>query len=750
MSRKKVILLDQAQLGTILKFGGFKALDAIVARGDRFLYVHQSFTGDEDVNKISRDQRELFESWLEKKRYHGNKVLDAVRINLASSKEQKRYDPLRKAGTQGNNKELWDMGARKFMLDHAHEYDFEVISADQDFLDNRVGKHHPLKKVPFERLSMKSALSWLMTHLDVELSKAQFTELRADLFSGNYGKSHNLEQHVYDVPESYEAARRIREETRQAIQLEDRKKRKTNRKRAAGKARKLFGAGAPVIITAAAAAALHELITREADESGARYLESAQALGIDFTREQLADLAAEAGIDLAITLTPVGPIKKAWDVLGNIDDIIAVTQLYGAAYPENETIQQMAGIATAIEGSEAFGLYVDGRDALTGAVGGAIDWVFGTSEDEAELDERLGSVRTAIEEDAGTLVQAAGQGASTERLAGEIISRAEAHRAAIAAARPGGEVASGVTGPQTAAETGQQVLDDGAAVPREKPSGLGSDAVMAGPDGPVIEGDRAVPLAKPGAERRGLDAPVRKSSYDRYQRLGRSPEEEAEAVAEYWEMLRESYLEMDGHKEAAEEFAVWKFKQKWALSAFAPEAEGTVLKYPVETAYPDFEEDGHGYVRQEAEAILRDNGIRAARWYLTPNERTDRDKAQANEDEDGYGPRMTLSYEDETGQQHHVSDHFQANAGAARERRWQARYGAGRLQTSGKRDESGSSAAPESPRLENAPVPAPKPAFQTAQRPSQKPVPGPVSKPVREPLMPGVAKPRAKPDPAQL
>ncbi|QFT30964.1 hypothetical protein FIV00_10790 [Labrenzia sp. THAF82] len=37
MSRKKDILLDQAQLGTINKFGDFKALDAIIARGDRFL-----------------------------------------------------------------------------------------------------------------------------------------------------------------------------------------------------------------------------------------------------------------------------------------------------------------------------------------------------------------------------------------------------------------------------------------------------------------------------------------------------------------------------------------------------------------------------------------------------------------------------------------------------------------------------------------------------------------------------------------
>ncbi|MCV0425177.1 MAG: hypothetical protein K5905_06875, partial [Roseibium sp.] len=353
MSRKKVILLDQAQLGTILKFGGFKALDAIVARGDRFLYVHQSFTGDEDVKKISRDQRFSFENWLREKRYQG-KVLDAVPINSASRQEQKRYDPLRKAGTQGNNRELWNMGARKFMLDHAHEYDFEVISADQDFLDNRVGKRHPLKKVPFERLSIKSALSWLMTHPDVELSEAQFTELRAGLLSGGYGASHKLEQHSYQVPESYEAAEKIKEDARWPRDQEKQKGRKSERMRASKKARRLFDLGTPVIITGVTAVALLELISQEAKESGISYPEAAKTLGLDFTEERLKGFASEAGIDLAVSLTPIGPLKKAWDILGNIDDIVAVTQLYGAAYPDNETIQKMAGIADAVEDSEVF------------------------------------------------------------------------------------------------------------------------------------------------------------------------------------------------------------------------------------------------------------------------------------------------------------------------------------------------------------------------------------------------------------
>ncbi len=43
MKKQKVILLDQAQIGTILKSGGFAALDAVVGRGDKFLFAAQAF-----------------------------------------------------------------------------------------------------------------------------------------------------------------------------------------------------------------------------------------------------------------------------------------------------------------------------------------------------------------------------------------------------------------------------------------------------------------------------------------------------------------------------------------------------------------------------------------------------------------------------------------------------------------------------------------------------------------------------------
>ncbi|MBG6156709.1 hypothetical protein IWQ55_001159 [Labrenzia sp. EL_208] len=42
MKKQKVVLLDQAQIGTILKSGGFAALDAVVGRGDKFLLVEQA------------------------------------------------------------------------------------------------------------------------------------------------------------------------------------------------------------------------------------------------------------------------------------------------------------------------------------------------------------------------------------------------------------------------------------------------------------------------------------------------------------------------------------------------------------------------------------------------------------------------------------------------------------------------------------------------------------------------------------
>ncbi|CTQ53107.1 hypothetical protein LP7551_01628 [Roseibium album] len=542
------------------------------------------------------------------------------------------------------------MGARKFMLDHANEYYFEVISADQDFLDNRVGKHHPLKKVPFERLSMKSALSWLMTHPDVELSEAQFTEHRASLLSGGYGASHKLEQHSYQVPKSYEAAEKIKEDARWPRDLEKRKSRKSERMRASMKARRLFDLGTPVIITGATAVALLELISQEAKESGISYPEAAQALGLDFTEERLKGFASEAGIDLAITLTPIGPLKKAWDILGNADDIVAVTQLYGAAYPENETIQQLAGIADAVESSPAFGVYVEGRDALTGAVGSVIDGLFGSSPDEDQLARSLGNVRQALVTGGGAVEKAVMAGASQEEMADVLKSEVNEISAS-------GEVLSNVPVAQSNLLSPETILAGDEKVPLSGAAQIpGSQPILP----PAFETEQGH-VNGSAASAVKSDPFQRKTSYERYQSFGFRPEEKAQALDEHKELLRKSYLDMNGHEEAAEMLAVERFLRKWGPSAFAPDADGIVMKYPVEKVYPGLENSGHGYVRDDVEEFLAGQGIKAGRWYLSPNEKTGQDWGLGWTDEEGYGPRMTLAYEDAAGRRHQVTDRFQAN-----------------------------------------------------------------------------------------
>ncbi|WP_299817530.1 hypothetical protein [uncultured Roseibium sp.] len=194
----------------------------------------------------------------------------------------------------------------------------------------------------------------------------------------------------------------------------------------------------------------------------------------------------------------------------------------------------------------------------------------------------------------------------------------------------------------------------------------------------------------------------RQSSYDTYRQLGATPEEEAAAVDEYKALLKKSYVDVGGRSRAAEALATWRFEQSWGLSAFVPEGQGTVVKHPVEKMYPDPEKDGHGYVRKDAEAALEARGIRAARWYLSPNEKSGSDKSKGMTDDQGLGPRMTLSYDDESGVRHTVTDSFQADVRSAVKGRREAR---GRMH----RAEAGH-AGPELPNAAADVAPAPVPA----------------------------------------
>ncbi|MFC6657267.1 hypothetical protein ACFQEX_18265 [Roseibium salinum] len=163
------------------------------------------------------------------------------------------------------------------------------------------------------------------------------------------------------------------------------------------------------------------------------------------------------------------------------------------------------------------------------------------------------------------------------------------------------------------------------------------------------------------SERTKSEYIARRTSYDTYRRLGLTPEEEAQAVEEFRALVKESYVDMGGDMEAAQLLAARLFAFDWGLSAFAQAPEGTVLKHPVEKVYPELEDAGHDYIRGDVEAFLEAQGIKAARWYLTPNEKTGRDRKKAWMDDQGYGPRMTLAYDDDTGGQHVVTDSYQAD-----------------------------------------------------------------------------------------
>ncbi|MEO9775916.1 hypothetical protein [Roseibium sp.] len=150
------------------------------------------------------------------------------------------------------------------------------------------------------------------------------------------------------------------------------------------------------------------------------------------------------------------------------------------------------------------------------------------------------------------------------------------------------------------------------------------------------------------------------TSYDRYRHLGSSTEMEAVAVADYQGHLARTYVEMNGDWEAAHLLATERFQQTWGLSAFAPDANGSVLQHPVEKVYPEEAGSGHAYVRKDAEAELAKRGIKARHAYLSANEWTGSDQRQGPADDRGYGPRLTLSYEDEAGHHRLLTKSFQA------------------------------------------------------------------------------------------
>ncbi|MEO1115129.1 MAG: hypothetical protein AAFY05_22465 [Pseudomonadota bacterium] len=750
---RKVIILDAAKIDIIVNQTGVAGLNAIVRRGDLFMFGDDARTELENGAWYQNPKNaDLLETWLKQQEKAGR----IVKPKRLVREDRKKYDPNNRRLTEKGGHELWDMSARKFMAENPH-FEFEVISSDKAFFQNEIrrkrdpatGMRRKIVDTPFTYTSLKKLMGELIVDPDLNLSKEQFVNIAEYWHGDKYGSWQGMKQGSLYFPPTYEDAMRQRAfrsskargenfglssqaDARLGVApvdqgsavpllpsdapLEGRLDGLTGSQTGgeiggridpeAGLSGKASGSlqegpsigrrfmnmlrkGAPVVLLGLAIPPVFSAVKARAEERNVPFDQAARELGLEFGEEELKDLAAEAGIDLAITFTPIGPLKKAWDVLGNIDDIVSLMQLYGDAYPENETIQQMAALADELEGSAALAAYVDGRDALTGVVGGAIDFVFGNAASEEEAAEAIGKVRSAIREGSEELGEAAAKGAGREELTDLLIRRARASEPAPLA-EPDFSAPDMSSGPLLEGEarlsgTGQipgsdPILpstleagapgDEGPSEEAEGPaqgSGFNGEA-PAGAEFIRKTGVSFSPAAgDPAQAATGVDPYARKTSYDQDRKLGRTPEEEEEALAEFEDLLREAYV-VTGDMLMARGMASAQLKVEWGSSAFAAE-EGTVMKYPVEKAYADPEEDGHGYVRTDVESLLASAGIKARRWYLEPNGKTAEDRFRGSMDKDGYGPRMTLSYDDEAGTRHVVTEGFQAHVAGARQRR---------------------------------------------------------------------------------
>jgi len=405
---QKVIILDVAKIDIIVNQTGVAGLDAIVRRGDLFMFGDDARTelrnGAWYQNPKNAD---LFEAWYELQDKSGR----IVKPDRLSRADRKKYDPNNRRLTKKGGHELWDMSARKFMAENPH-YDFEVISSDKAFYQNETsrkrdpetGMRRKIVDTPFTYTSLKKLMAELIVDPDLDLSEEQFKNIEYYWRTDRYGSWKGMRQGSLYFPPTYEDALRQRAFRSKArgetfglssqanarlgiapvdqgsavplspsgAPLEGQLDSLTGSQSGgeiggridpeAGLSGKASGSlqegpsigrrfmnmlrkGAPVVLLGLAIPPVFSAVRARAEERNIPFDQAARELGLEFGEEELKDLAAEAGVDLAITFTPIGPLKKAWDVLGNIDDIVSLMQLYGDAYPDNEAIQQMAALA---------------------------------------------------------------------------------------------------------------------------------------------------------------------------------------------------------------------------------------------------------------------------------------------------------------------------------------------------------------------------------------------------------------------
>lgn len=774
---QKVIILDVAKIDIIVNQTGVAGLDAIARRGDLFMFGYDARTELRNGAWYkNQENADLFEAWYEQQ----DKAGRIVKPERLTGADRKQYDPNKKRLTKKGGHELWDMSARKFMAENPH-YDFEVISSDKAFYQNEIsrtrdpatGMRRKIINTPFTYTSMKKLMAELIIDPDLNLSKEQFVSIEEYWHGDKYGSWQGMRQGSLYFPPTYEEALRQRAfrskargenfglssqvdarlgvapvdqgsavplspsgapldgltEGRTGGQIGGRIDPETGLSgKVSGSLQKepkigqrfmtMLRRGAPIVMLSLAIPPVFSAVKARAEERNISFDQAARELGLELGEEEFKDLAAEAGVDLAVTFTPIGPLKKAWDVLGNIDDIVSLMQLYGEAYPDDDLIQQMAALADDVAESAALAAYVEGRDALTGAVGGAIDWVFGSAESEEEAAEAIGKVRDAIRNGGEELGEAAVNGATPEELTDLLL-----HRAGESAPAPLVEpdFSNPNLSPGRVLE-GEARLSDGDRLP-------GSDPIL---PPSIWPRERLHEAGRAGADdlaavsgQAGFGATGsfsgRKTSYDRIRRFGGTPEEEAQALAEYNAQLKQSIIDMPGDEAVAKVVAAQILALEWGLTAFSAYEDGTVIKHPVEKVYGDWEEDGYRYVREDAEQALKERGIRAKRVYVTPNRRTGSDWLQGGYDDDGYGPRMTLSYDDEAGERHVVTESFQANVNRAwmrsqrklreRERALAEQFGLRQPETPQPTPKPEAMTPQTDAALQRAPVPKAKPEF---------------------------------------
>lgn len=126
--------------------------------------------------------------------------------------------------------------------------------------------------------------------------------------------------------------------------------------------------------------------------------------------------------------------------------------------------------------------------------------------------------------------------------------------------------------------------------------------------------------------------------------VGTNPIQEAGIVGHYKETFADALTETSGNVEAAKALANERFQRVYGVTSFDPSGKtGVISHLPPEKTYPADGNGSHGYVRAQAIADLKAQGVTANEVYLVSTPTTAGDVAA------GRSPRYQLFYKDASG-----------------------------------------------------------------------------------------------------